>query len=386
MNRLRLIKKVWLPLLSIFAGLALNACVVAADPLEEPVPPTPTATSTPIPGPTATPTPTPTPTPSPTPTPTPLPTATPTPTPTPNPDQIIAAAEMSMVRVEANGKFWSGVMIDSSGLILTTANNLGSAPLIDFTSEGGVSAQAWLLGRDDQFDSALFKIINPAATYDASAISTLPPPGIDDILQTLSYTNTIDSPMNRRDTRVVGVRSDRNTGVAYSQIQTQVVAGAEGGGMFDASTRLAGFLMTESHMVTIGLGRVGEAYVMMASSVSNIVLPKLMSGYYYASPSSTINDSGTFPPVPSIFRGTVTIGGSVAPNATRVYGRVRKIGQPDQWYISKVSTGGSFNMPIAIAKGSYNNAAVEFWGEGSQATQTGIYTPGVTKQIELSFP
>lgn len=386
MNRLRLIRSLWLPLLFIFAGMVLTACVVAAEPPEPPTPPTPTPTS---PGPTPTPTPTPTPlppTPTPTPTPTPLPTATPTPTPTPNPDQIIAAAESSMVRVSASGKHWTGVMIDSSGQILTTAKNLGTAPMVDFTTQTGVSGQAWLVGRDDIFDAALFEVINSSRDYPSSAISTLPAPGMDDVLQTLSFSDTANSPLDRRDSRVVGVRSDRNTGVGYVQIQTQVVAGAEGGGMFDMSTSLSGLLMTEAHMVSIGLGRVGEAYVMMAEALSDIVVPKLRRGYFYVQPASTENESGTFPPVPSIFRGTVTVAGSTAAPGTRVYARVSKVGQTDRWFISTVVTGGSFNMPLAIAKGNYNNAAVEFWGNGSQATQTAIYNPGVTKLVDLSFP
>ena len=380
-------------LFSVLALLAV-ACngAATATPTPTPAPPTPTATNTPTPTATPTATNTPTPTATPTATNTPTPTATPTPTPPPTLFNAVAVAEQSMVRLSRGSTRWSGVIIDASGLILTTSRNLGAAPVAEFTTVDGTTGQAWVVGRDDRNDVALLRITSPVRTYPALNLTTDTTIQIDEELATLAFSDAATGPLDKRNTRVVGVRQDLNSGVSYLQIQATVQAGAEGGVLIDSEAQIRGLRMTEAHMVNLGLGRAGEVFAMAAAALNQTFVSRLRAGYTeILPPDSSVSagtDPGGPPPIPSTFFGSMTIGGASPSTAVRLYVQVSKAGLPDLWFSSEVKpeAGGEYLIAFGITASGYDGAMVSFWITAKKAEQTGTYSPSGFETLDLTFP
>ena len=296
-----------------------------------------------------------------------------------------------MVRLSRGSTRWSGVIIDAGGLILTTGRNLGAAPVADFTTVGGATGQAWVIGRDDTKDVALLQVINPSQTYPALSLATRTTVQINEELASLAFTNAPIAALDKRNSRVVGVRQDLNTGVSYIQVQAVAQAGAEGGVVVDSQGRVRGLRMTETQMVRLGLGRAGEVYVMAAGPLSSIIVPQLQTGFTSILPSDTVivgNDPGSPPPIPATISGTVTVGGQKPATAIRLYAKVSKAGLPDLWFSREVrpEDDGAYAVAIGITVSGYVGATVQFWTNAQQAPQTALYTPGLFQSIDLVFP
>ena len=368
--------KFWSPVMA-FAILGLSvvaACTTAATPpTNTPAPPTPTpeptATPTPSPTPTATPTPAPTPTPTPTATPTPIPTPTPSPTPTPAPTptptptlaDAVNSAQTSLVRITSGGSKWSGVMVDSTGLILSASKNLGSAPVISFTIEGGASGKAWVLGRDDVRDLALFKILNPAPPYKALTISTAVAPTVGSEMAILSYPSARSGSLERLNTRIIGVRQDFNTGAFYVQMQTQSQSGAEGGVLIGNNGDIRGLRMSEAQTIALGFGRAGEVYAMSSLALSENY-PRLKTGYTrITNTRAPLAQSSNAPPaLPIIYYGSVTEAGTLVTDKPQLYLKLSRAGLPDRWYTTPIDAKGSYVSAVQ-APSSYSGGQIEFW-------------------------
>lgn len=292
-----------------------------------------------------------------------------------------------MVRLTVSGRQWTGVMIDPKGLILTTARNLGPAPIASFATAGGQTGQAWVLGRDDGRDVALLEVIAPTGTYAAVAVSTASAPPVDLDMVMMQYGSS-GTTLDRRVARVVGVRQDLNTGIRYIQLQALVAAGAEGGALVDNAAGLRGIRMTEEQMTTLGLGRAGEVYVMANDALNNSVLPQLRSGVLIiiSRPPPAGGEPGAPPAIPAIFSGTITLGGRPPLSETRLYARVTKAGLADIWFSAPLATTGLYVMPLGIIESGYGGAAVEFWALAKKATQTAVYQPGAGSTLNLTFP
>ena len=343
--------------------------------------PTPVPTPTPAPSPTPTFTPTPSPTPTPTPTFTPTPTNTPTPTPTPTPSlqDVLPGSEPAMVLVQSGVTQWSGVMVDSAGFILTTSINLDSAPLVDFTTFGGVTGRAWVTGRDDSKDVALLEVIDPQGPYPSLPITAAPVPPVDEGFLTMGFPTSRGGNLDRKETQTVGVRQDFNTGIRYLQLSDQRKPGAEGSGLVDRHGVLRGLRMEESHMIALGFGRIGEVYAMGVDALA-LLLPQLQSGVLKEcrSTSTTVTVSPGAPPgITPTYAGAVFIGGAAPPDGTLLYSRVVKAGLPDWWVCISfpLAVGTTGNYAMGVGGGAdYNGGTVEFWTNGKKALQTSTYT------------
>ena len=200
----------------------------------------------------------------------PTPAATPT-GPVPTLLQGIATAEPGMVKLTAGGNQWSGVMIDSAGEIITTSSDLGQAPVADFTTQGGATGQAWVIGRDDDFGMALLKVVNASQTFDtiSTADSTVPQVG----KQLASMYFGLAGTLSKQNTSVVGSRQDLNTGIQFLQMRGLYIAGSQGGALVDEYGLLRGLRMEEQFMIDLGLGRTGEIYALTMDGLLNRVLP-----------------------------------------------------------------------------------------------------------------
>jgi hypothetical protein len=359
------------PILVMFSILALVLGVLAACS-------SPTPTPTPVP---------PTPTPQATPTPTPEP-VTPTPTPpAASIEEILAEAEKSLVRLTSGNRNWNGVMIDGSGLILTASRNLGSAPLTDFRTFDGQTGTAWVVGRDDDFGVALLRVTNANGTYAFTPIAAVGAPQVDQDLYLLNF-NTAGNTIEKRASRVLGVRPDLTTGLRYVQIQAPSGAAGEGGLLIDAQGQFRGLRMPEQYMIRIELGQPGEVYGVDANGLANQLLPRLNDQVVIIRDDTTPSDEtpGAPPQLPAVFHGSATLAGSPMPAGTRIYARLVQSGQPDLWFTQQTTSAGSYAVIAAVLVGGYSGATVEFWSGAQKATQTTTFQPGGSTAQALAFP
>ncbi|MDE2765394.1 MAG: serine protease, partial [Chloroflexota bacterium] len=282
---------------------------------------------------------------------------------------------------------WSGVMIDSEGLILSTSKQLDYAPLADYVTASGRPGQAWVIGRDDGLDIALYQVIGGESNFDAVPISGADAPQTDTGVIVLGYPAAANSPLDRREERVLGLRTDLNSGARYIQIQSDVVAGTEGGGVFDNSGGLAGLRMTEEQLIEIGLGRPGEAYAVAASSLRDFIVPQLQGGVMVVTATLPLGSGTQFPSLPNVFTGNVTVNGAPAQAGVfPLYARLTKQGLPDVWVRTTIGQGGVFQIAIS-APDSYGGGRVEFWGNRLRAAGRETYTAGgfFLVPVDLTF-
>ena len=343
--------------------------------------PTPTPGGTSPSTPTTPTTPGSTPMPGPTPS-APTPGVTPT-GPVPTLTEGLAAAEPGMVKLAAGGNQWTGVMINSAGKIITTASNLGQAPVATFT-QGSTTGQAWVIGRDDDYDMALLGVVNASGTYDTISTqdTTVPPVG----KQLGSMYFGLAGTLTKQGTSVDGNRQDFNTGLQFLQMRGRNIAGSEGGAFVDEYGRLRGIRMEEQYMIGLDIGRTGEIYALTTGGLIDRVLPRLESGVIVISGSAAQCPVGTFPPIPATFNGSITVGGQSAPVGSRIYAKVSKTNLTDQWFSTEITTAGRYLVTIGVCQSSYVNATVEFWLDGTASPNTGTYAAARVTPLNLTFP
>ena len=296
-----------------------------------------------------------------------------------------------MVSISRGSTQWTGMMIASSGLILTTSRNLDSAPVADFLTAEGAVGQAWVIGRDDTIDVALLEVIDPDREYATIEVASVSPPQLDEGLAALFFLATTGTTPNIRNARVIGAVQDLSTGTRYVQIQAIPETGAEGGALIDTEGRLRGLRMTEAQMLKLGLGRAGEVWAMASDVLGGVIVPRLQAGVLEILPpdaSATVGEDpgGPPPPVPAIYHGSVTIGGEVPSQSSRLYARVIKSSLPDLWFSQPLDTTGEYIVPVGVTVTGYDNATIEFWTDAKRATQVAVYTPSLAVTLDLTFP
>ncbi len=289
-----------------------------------------------------------------------------------------------MVRVSGGGSQWSGIMIDPAGRFLTATDRLGSAPLVDFTTAQGVTGRGWVVGRDDSVGLALFKVVAPTQEYSSLGLFAEQTPQLNEQMGILQF-GPSGTTLDRRTTQVVGFNQDLNTGLQYVKLLTGALAGSEGGAVVDTLSRLRGVRMTDTQMVTVGLGKTGEAWAMTAEGLALTVLPRLETGYVYVRPTEGSTTPGAPPPIPAVFSGNISINGLSAPVGTRLYARLVKSGKPDVWVSTTVATAGRYQVSVSTTDSGYESGLVEFWTDAKKADRNGFYQPGQISAFDLSF-
>jgi len=243
-----------------------------------------------------------------------------------------------------------------------------------------------VIGRDDTLDLAIVDVIAPGGMFDILEISEAGIPQVDSDAVLLQFIGT-GTALDKKTSRVIGIRQDLNTGIRYLQLQGLASVGAQGGAMVDNQGKLTGLRMAESQMVALGVGRPGETYAIDANALINSALPRLEMGVSIINVQSPFeNQPGAPPPIPAIFTGSVTQAGVDVPIGERMYASVVKPGQPNLWYSAEIAKTGRYVLSISVFKNGYSNTTVEFWKDASRASQTSIYVSGTTKSTNLQFP
>ena len=211
--------------------------------------PAPTTAPTPEPQPTATPSPEPTATPSPT------PTATPMPTPL-TPTGIFESLSPAVVRIESDGGFGSGVLIEDN-YILTNAHIVWPATEVAIIFPDGAEMVAPVAGVDLLLDLALVGPVEtdvaPLTLVDGEALAVGSP------LLLIGYPG--DTTRNPRpaltQTLVSRLREYESLGITYLQVDAPVAGGQSGGIAVTMDGEVIG--LTGHRFTEAGLGLVASA-------------------------------------------------------------------------------------------------------------------------------
>ncbi|MEX2599739.1 MAG: serine protease, partial [Dehalococcoidia bacterium] len=338
------------------------------------------------------PTATPAPTSEPTTEPTPDPTAMPDPTATPQPDydEIGAELEPGVVQLSANGESWSGVMIGDSGVLLSSARNLGSAPVVDFTTSDGESGQAWTVGRDDDYDIVLLEVVDgEEGGWTGLDLGSGGAPDIGDALLALTSGGSSEGAVEHEEMEVSDVVLDDDTGAAYLQLAGQWQDAGAGGAVVDRSRALVGLLITRAHLEALEIGSPDEGPYALAAESMSAIYSDLEGGRMAVAPPE-VDENGEAPSdppqFPSIFTGAVAVGGESPDEGSRVYAQVVVDGGRDQWFSQPVGESGSYSLAVALLDAEQDGEEVRFWMDGTSAEQTAVYDPGETQSLDITFP
>jgi hypothetical protein len=302
----------------------------------------------------------------------------------------INAVLPAMVKISSGSNQWTGVMVDARGLILTTSFDLGTAPIATFTTQGGLSGTAWVFGRNDNLDLVLLEVINPAGTFDAVKLYSGRAPDDTQTLGMLQYPSA-GSLLSQQETRVEGSRRDLN-GIQYLQLRALRTPGAQGAAVIDNLGNLVGMRMNDAQMLKLVISRPGETWAMDGNGLVQMVLPALRAGVSIVNPEPDACAvlEGTFPPLPYVFLGDVTVGAVPVPVGRRIYARLNNFtSSQERWFSSIIDKEGRYQITASICEEGFQNGIVDFWLDGSQAAQTAT-VPNVLESIfrerNLAFP
>jgi len=356
--------------------------------------PTPTPTATPTPLPTATPTPTHTPTATPTftpsPTPTPTATATPSPTPTPLLESAIPRVRDSVVKVVSGATQISGVVLgEPASHVLTASLPLGVAPLVIIEAENGQQFDGWIVGRDDSQNLALVKIIDVSLPGVEMGDSRWLEVG-DEVLS-LGYPTQRGGQMLAAGVVIVGVREDFISGMRFLQLGLEPLAGTSGGPVINRDGELVAMNVDPTFVQDLGILVYSGGFALVSDFIEP-ALVQLKEGVMDLSPRPTPTPRKDLPPpLPLIFRGTVTVEGTPAPAGTRLYARLVNATLGDLWTSVRTQENGAYVLTVATVNPLYVGSTIEFYVEGVKSSQTRRFTQPVGQvwdviALDLAFP
>ena len=288
-----------------------------------------------------------------------------------------------MVKLTAGSASWTGVFIESRGVILTTSRDLGTAPLVSFRTAGGSTGEAWVFGRDDGLGLALLEVTNPGQEFTVAPLHSGNPPERSDELAMLRFVSTSTS-LDKRNTQVVGSRQDLS-GIDYLQLQALAAEGSQGGAIVDASGTLRALRMVDQHMVDLGIARAGETWAINSAALTLLVIPQLETGVTNIDATAgECTGIGAPPPVPAIYKGDGTVGGVELAVGQRVYARVASSGR-ELWFSEEVVNPGRYFLTISICDTSFVGGVVDFWVDARRAPLTSLYEPVRIFAVDLDF-
>jgi hypothetical protein len=290
------------------------------------------------------------------------------------------------VKLTAGSTQWTGVMIESTGIIVTTSLALGSSPLVSFRTFDGSTGNAWVVGRDDNLDLAVLEVINAGQSFTSIAMHTGNPPERSENLVMMHYQATRFAP-DKFNSNVVGSRQDAITGIDYLQMSGFSAGGEQGGAVADANGILRGLRMDSDRMIDIGIGRVGEVWAMDAFALSSAMVPRLKAGISIISTTDgRCTELGAPPPIPAVFKGDITMGGVNLAVGQRVYARITKTSTGQQlWFSQVIANEGRYFITVSICDTSFNAGVVDFWFSAGSTATTSSYNPGAIQTNNLAF-
>ncbi len=348
------------------------------------VDPTPTPTASPTSAAIITPAPSPTLSPTATVTPSPAPTSTPLP-----PLAIaIPLVEDSVVQVVAEDVQISGIVLaDPASLVLTASRPLGIGPLVQVVTGDGQELDGWIIGRDDDQNLALVRLLNGTLPgIDFGNSSGL---NVDDDVLTLGFPESRNGQLLPAEAFIDRTRTDFATGMVFFYLDIQHASGTSGGPVVNRSGEIVGMTVAAEFLQSLGQTVSGGGYALDSEFIET-ALPRLEGGVMQTSTRPvTTPAQGASIPLPATIRGTVTIGGDIAPEGTLLYARMVHSTLEDVWFPIVIEATGLYRLTVATLLIGYVNATIEFYVDGVKSEDATTYTQDFLKInsiFDVSFP
>ncbi len=299
--------------------------------------------------------------------------------------------------------------------ILTTAAGFTSNPFVELYFPGwsqGNSVRGWIIGRDENIDLAIIKIIDS---------NSLPTNILDSIYNnskpTIPSANLIDTKVNdihqgigfclycegnnpgwtMMDSEILVNRFQRDsiTGIRYAELilmDDETIEGIEEGlGIFDSNYSLVGITISKDTLKSKGINVSSEddiVYMLGTSTIGKHV-PDLYKGKINTDFKIPANlNSAAVPPLPSFVQGTIKKNGTFVELGKKYY--VRVVAPTDNlsdiWLYFDVGLNGLYTVTLGLNDSQYIGATVEFYFEGQKTAIDAKFEGDMSiTQINLNF-
>ena len=266
---------------------------------------------------------------------------------------------------------------------------MGVAPLVTIEAENGQQFDGWIVGRDDSQNLALIKVID--ALLPGLEIGESERLGAGDEVLSLGYLIQREGQLLPISTVIIAVQKDYISGMRFLQLDLQPLSGTSGGPVVNRHGELVAMNVDPSFVRDLGLAVRLGGYAL----VSDFIEPALVSlreGVIHLSPRPTPTPRKDLPPpLPLIFRGTVTVDGTPPRAGTRLYARLIHSTLGDVWIDEQIGENGAYKLTVATVNPLYANSDIEFYVEGMKSAQTDRFTQPVGQvwdviALDLTFP
>ena len=250
----------------------------------------------------------------------------------------------------------------------------------------GREGQACVTGRDDDIGLALLKPSGGAAhVYDYLALSGEAPP-VGQRLDLLDY-SSFKPTLAQRSTNVVGHESSDN-GHGFILVDAADSTTAAGAVLADETGRMVGMRMPTRWLLQNRIADPGDVIAIDAPAIANVALPALRSGRMHVRFSKPTNVD-SFPYVPIIFHGEITVDGEPTPVGARVHAKVSEQGRPDHWQSTSIGMLGEYVLPVPIGPSArieeIREFQVEFWVGCKRFSTTVVVEEPAGKAVEQAL-
>jgi S1-C subfamily serine protease len=295
--------------------------------------------------------------------------------------------EGSVVQVISGNVQISGVVLDGpASLVLTASRPLGIGPLVQIVTYDGQELGGWIIGRDDDQNLALIRLVDgtlPGIAFgDSSGLD------VDDDVLSLGFPEMragqllpAEAFIDRTWTEYV-----TGTGMVFFYLDVQHLIGTSGGPVVNRNGEIVGMTVAAEFLQSLGQSVSGGGYALAAEFIEP-ALSRLEGGVMQMSPRpASTAGSGQFPPLPATIRGTVTIESDIAPEGTHLYARMVHSSLGNTWFSLLVEESGLYRLTVATLQAGYANATIEFYIDGVKSDGITTYRQGTNTDLDLSFP
>ena len=300
--------------------------------------------------------------------------------------------------------------------ILTTANGLTSNPFVDIYITGWTkqnSFRGWIIGRDEDSDLALIKIIDinglPPNIINSIYLDGIKPivstknvneSSVKDIYEGIGfclYCEDNNSGWSLIDTELLVSRYKRDTtsGVRYVELSMEddqyMEDLEEGLGVFDKNYSLIGLTVTKNSLEAkgISISNSDEIVYMMESSTINEHIADLYTGRINTDFKLPPNlNSAAVPPLPSFLQGTIRQNNLFVDLGGNYYIRVVSPNPSlsDIWLNFVVGLNGAYTVTLGLNDSKYIGATVEFYLDGKKSSAVSKFKSDMSiTKINLDF-
>ena len=255
-------------------------------------------------------------------------------------------------------------------MILTASQPLSAAPKVDIVTEDGQTFIGWVIGRDDAQNLNLIRVIDGSIPGIPLGDSSSLGPG--DKLLALGYPKSQSGRLSTVETAITSDRRDLGSGIRLLELDAQFQIGTSGGPLVNSNGELVALAVEARFVLSLGFIVTQENFA-LASEFIQGTLSRLQDGVIQLEPRPSLTPNpGIPPPLPAIYKGSITFKGAPPPEGTLLYARVIHPAIGDLWLSTRADSGGNYVLALGVVNSLYLNSQVEFYMDGVKAEIQGL--------------